>query len=71
MGRPLKRTPIVCIMEPGNIHEHAMLNEAIGFRCTTLEEALTVIKAILADAVHSPRRAAPALDHEIDAACLA
>jgi nucleoside 2-deoxyribosyltransferase len=43
----LKRTPIVCIMEPGNIHEHAMLNEAIGFRCTTLEEALTVIKAIL------------------------
>lgn len=43
----LKRIPIVCVMEAGNVHEHAMLNEAIGFRCATLEEALHVIKAIL------------------------
>lgn len=43
----LCRTPIVCVMEPGNPHEHAMVNEAIGFRVASLEEALTVVKAIL------------------------
>lgn len=43
----LKRTPIVCAMEPGNIHEHAMVNEAIGFRCGTLDEALHLVAAIL------------------------
>lgn len=41
------RTPIVVAMEPkGNPHEHAMIAEAIGFRVTTLEEALTVVRAI-------------------------
>lgn len=44
----LKRTPIVCAMETGNVHEHAMVNEAIGLRCATLDEALHVVKAILA-----------------------
>lgn len=43
----LKRTPIVVAMEPGNIHEHCMINEAIGFRCGTMDEALHVVKAIL------------------------
>lgn len=42
-----KRTPIVCCMEAGNVHEHAMLNEAIGFRVNTLEEGLAVCVAIL------------------------
>jgi nucleoside 2-deoxyribosyltransferase len=42
-----KRTPIVCCMEMGNVHEHAMLNEAIGFRVNTLEEGLAVCVAIL------------------------
>lgn len=42
------RTPIVCAMEErGNPHEHMMLNEAIGFRVATLEEAIHVTKAIL------------------------
>lgn len=41
------RTPIVVAMEPkGNIHEHAMISEAIGFRVSTLTEALHVVKAI-------------------------
>lgn len=41
------RTPIVVAMEKiGNPHEHAMVNEAIGFRLETLEEALHVVKAI-------------------------
>jgi len=43
----LCRTPIVVAMEPGNVHEHAMIAEAIGFRCGALEEALHVVKAIL------------------------
>lgn len=43
----LCRTPIVCVMEEGNVHEHAMVNEAIGFRCGDLAEAVTVVKAIL------------------------
>lgn len=43
----LTRTPIVCVMEPGNPHEHAMVNEAIGYRVNTLEEALSVVAAIL------------------------
>ena len=40
--------PVVVAMEDeGNIHEHAMLKEAIGFRVTTLEQAVKVTRAIL------------------------
>lgn len=43
----LCRTPIVVAMEAsGNLHEHAMIAEAIGFRVTSLAEALHVVKAI-------------------------
>jgi nucleoside 2-deoxyribosyltransferase len=39
--------PVVVVMEEsGNVHEHAMINEAIGFRVTTLEEGIHVIRAI-------------------------
>jgi hypothetical protein len=42
------RTPIVVAMEAkGNLHEHAMITEAIGFRVPTLEEAIDVVKAII------------------------
>lgn len=44
----LSRTPIVAVMEPGNVHEHAMICEAIGFRVDTLAEGLALVKAILA-----------------------
>lgn len=44
----LCRTPIVVAMEPGNVHEHAMVNEAIGFRCGTLDEAVHIVRSILA-----------------------
>jgi nucleoside 2-deoxyribosyltransferase len=44
----LARTPIVCVMEKtGNQHEHMMVNEAIGFRVETLDEAVHVINSIL------------------------
>ena len=39
--------PVVCAMEEGNIHEHGMVLEAIGFRVHTLEEAIQVAIAIL------------------------
>lgn len=42
-----KRTPVVCVMEEGNVHEHGMMNEAIGFRVTTLEEGINIVKSIL------------------------
>ena len=43
-----KHTPIVCCIEPqGNVHEHAMLSEAIGFRVSSLEEGIAVCTAIL------------------------
>jgi nucleoside 2-deoxyribosyltransferase len=37
---------VVAMEESGNPHEHAMITEAIGFRVTTLEEAINVIIAI-------------------------
>lgn len=44
----LRRTPVVLVMEPeGNVHEHAMLGEAVGFRVATLQEAVDVVTAIL------------------------
>lgn len=43
----LSRTPIVCAMENDNVHEHAMINQAIDFRVATLIEALHVVKGIL------------------------
>lgn len=45
----LKRTPIVVAIENdgSNPHEHAMIGEAIGFRCGTLDEALDVVRSIL------------------------
>lgn len=43
----LKRTPIVCAMEDDNLHDHAMINEAIGFKVPTLEEAIHITRAIL------------------------
>lgn len=41
------RIPIVCIMEPGNIHEHGMVDEAIGFRVGSLDEAIRITRIIL------------------------
>lgn len=43
----LARIPVVVAMEAkGNPHDHGMINEAIGFRVTTIDEAIDVVKAI-------------------------
>lgn len=45
----LSRIPIVCaIEEKGNPHEHMMVAEALGYRVPTLDDALHVVRAILA-----------------------
>ena len=42
------RKPLVVVMEPeGNLHEHPMIAEAIGYRVSTLDAALNVVSAIL------------------------
>ena len=42
------RIPVVCAMEAtGNVHEHMMVNEAIGYKVPTLDEALHIVKAML------------------------
>ena len=45
----LLRTPIVLVMEPGNPHEHCILNEVIGFRTSTLDRGIEITKHILGD----------------------
>jgi hypothetical protein len=41
------RKPIVAAMEPGNIHEHAMVSEAIDFRVDNLAQAVDIAISIL------------------------
>lgn len=43
-----KRTPIVLVQEPkGNIHEHSMISEIVGFRVDNLDTAIEVTRSIL------------------------
>lgn len=39
--------PIVYLTDEGNIHNHAMIMEAVGFPVYTLEDAIDTIKALL------------------------
>lgn len=44
------RTPIIMVMEKsGNLHDHAMINESVGFRVSTISDGVNIVKAILAD----------------------
>ena len=44
----LARIPVVCAIEAeGNVHEHGMLLETVGFRVDNIEDALTVVRAFL------------------------
>jgi nucleoside 2-deoxyribosyltransferase len=38
-----RRIPVVAVMEPDNIHDHAMVIEAIGFRFSTLDDAIQCV----------------------------
>lgn len=42
------RVPIIAVIESaGNPHDHAMVNEVVGFRVPTLEAGLQIARAIL------------------------
>lgn len=41
------RIPIVIAMEPDNVHQHCMINEAAGYVVTSLDEAIHIVKAVI------------------------
>jgi hypothetical protein len=42
--------PLIVVMEDeGNLHEHAMIREATGFRVNTIDKAIDVANSILTD----------------------
>lgn len=41
------RTPIVLVIEPGNVHAHAVVEAVAGFTVDSLQEGLKVVEAIL------------------------
>jgi nucleoside 2-deoxyribosyltransferase len=41
------RVPIITCMEPGGLHDHAMVREVSGFIVPTLEEGIETVKALL------------------------
>lgn len=44
--------PIILIMENGNLHDHPMINECVGFRVTSLEQAAEITQVLLLPAPH-------------------
>lgn len=45
--------PTILVIEPtGNVHEHAMIRDSVGFRVASLEEAVWLTKVILLPAPH-------------------
>lgn len=47
------QTPVILIMEKeGNVHDHPMINECVGFRVTTLEEAARIATCVLCPVPH-------------------
>ncbi len=45
-------TPVVLIMEPGNIHDHSMIREACPFIVNDIDSALEVVHALLVPSSH-------------------
>lgn len=42
------RKPTILVMEEqGNLHDHSMIRESIGYRVTSMEDAIEVTKALL------------------------
>jgi nucleoside 2-deoxyribosyltransferase len=42
------RVPVVAMIEPsGNVHDHSMIREALGYRVSDLESAIDLVRSIL------------------------
>lgn len=50
----LLQKPVVAVMEPGNIHEHAMVLESIDYRVNTLDHACEIVRSLLDVATDPP-----------------
>lgn len=50
----LLQKPVVAVMEPGNIHEHAMVLESIDYRVYTLDHACEIVRSLLDVATDPP-----------------
>lgn len=46
------RIPVIAIMEPDNIHDHPMVNECIGYRCTSIADAVDLVTMLLLPCSH-------------------
>jgi len=44
--------PVICVMEEGNVHDHPMVNECIGYRCNTLDEGIELVQMLLLPQPH-------------------
>lgn len=42
-----RRIPVIAIMEDGNVHEHSMMNEAIWWKVTTVNQALELLATLI------------------------
>lgn len=43
--------PVIMVVEPGNVHNHAMLTEIASFVVPTLEEAIDVVLTLLSEGI--------------------
>lgn len=43
----LSRTPVLAVMEAGNVHEHAMVSQAIDFKVGSIAEGLALVHHML------------------------
>jgi nucleoside 2-deoxyribosyltransferase len=43
------KKPLILVLEDNNIHEHAMIREATGFRVSTIDDAILIANSILTD----------------------
>lgn len=51
-GKAFNKPVIVVMEDTGNLHDHAMIRESVGFRVNSLEQALWLTKVILLPAPH-------------------
>jgi nucleoside 2-deoxyribosyltransferase len=42
-----RQIPVVCLMEPGNLHDHEMIQESISFRVSNIQDGIEIVKSIL------------------------
>lgn len=44
--------PVICVIDDGNLHDHPMINECVGFRVKNLDDAIDVLTMLLLPVPH-------------------